>query len=426
MKILLVEDSATLRFATSHAIRNAGHTPVIAKSGEEALQIVEGTPVDMVIMDVEMPGLDGFETTRLIREWLGDYWIPIIFVTGRSEESSLREGIEAGGDDYLIKPVSEVILMAKIKAMERITEMRDQLNEANRELTKLSERDGLTQLYNRRTFEVKAQQQWRIAARTKEPLTILLFDIDHFKGYNDCYGHLAGDDCIKKVARTLSECMNRPGDLLARYGGEEFIALLPNTPEQGAYFVAEQVRSRVEELKLKHRAAPQRGHVTISVGGSCVNYTAGTKLVHHINSADKALYTSKQTGRNKVTMDVFNPRNNVLVLDDDSTSLALIENNLRAHSSIITVHSAEECLRLAKEKRPEVILMNIDLAGLDASEICRRLNKNPATSKIPIVLMSENREQTLDQMQVNLSASSYIVKPLDDHRLVAEISQFLS
>lgn len=189
MKILLVEDSATLRHAMSHFVRTAGHEPVIAKSGEEALQIIEQTAVDLIIMDVEMPGLDGFETTRLIREWLGDHWIPIIFVTGMSEDESLEEGIDAGGDDYLVKPVSQMIISAKIRAMERITDMRNQLATLNRELKVLSQRDGLTHLYNRRTFEELAEKQWKIATRNKAPLAVLLLDIDHFKQYNDYYGH---------------------------------------------------------------------------------------------------------------------------------------------------------------------------------------------------------------------------------------------
>src|SRR5690625_537774 len=113
MKILLVEDSATLRHAMCQYIREAGHEPVVAHSGEEALQLLEDTTVDMIIMDVEMPGLDGFETTRLIREWLGGHWIPIIFLTGKSEDDSYREGIEAGGDDYLIKPISPIIIKAR-------------------------------------------------------------------------------------------------------------------------------------------------------------------------------------------------------------------------------------------------------------------------------------------------------------------------
>jgi PleD family two-component response regulator len=167
MKILLVEDSTTLRFAISRYIQEAGHEALLAQDGEEAMHIVDEVAVDMIIMDVEMPGLNGFETTALIREMLGEHWVPIIFVTGKSEETDFKDGIDAGGDDYLIKPVSRVILKSKIRAMERIIGMRNELNRVNRELTELSERDSLTRLYNRRTFETRATESWRQASRSR-------------------------------------------------------------------------------------------------------------------------------------------------------------------------------------------------------------------------------------------------------------------
>src|SRR6056297_1694192 len=165
MKILLVEDSATLRYTMCSFIQRAGHEAVVAESGEQALQLVESTAVDLVIMDVEMPGLDGFETTRLIREFFGERWVPIIFVTGMGDESSYQKGIEAGGDDYMIKPVSPVILKAKLRAFERIVEMQHQLQQLNQELQDLSQKDGLTELFNRRAYEEKAGRQWQISTR---------------------------------------------------------------------------------------------------------------------------------------------------------------------------------------------------------------------------------------------------------------------
>ncbi len=425
MKILLVEDSATLRHALCNYIRSAGHEPVVAKSGEEALQIVEQTPVDLIIMDVEMPGLDGFETTRLIREGLGDHWVPLIFVTGKSEDESLEKGIEAGGDDYLIKPVRPTILKAKIRAMERISHTRDQLATLNQDLKRLSQRDDLTQLYNRRTFSEKAEEQWRQAARSKQPLSILLLDIDYFKPYNDTYGHPAGDACIKMVARTLSKSLNRPGDIVARYGGEEFIALLSNTPELGAKHLGEQIRKTVERYNIPHKESPVSSRVTVSVGISVVNFTTGTTLEQQINLADKALYEAKDTGRNRVAVKTHNPHCMVLVVDDDQASLDIITRNLKGHCSVVTTCNSEECVKLADELQPDVILLDVYLPGVNGYEMCKALRQQESTRRIPIVLTSIANQSDLKEFVSLVDANDFIQKPFDNHRLIAKLNQFL-
>lgn len=426
MKILLVEDSATLRHAMSSYIRAFGHDPLIASSGEEALQIVDKTPVDMIVMDVEMPGLDGFETTRLIREWLGDHWIPIIFVTGKSEDEDLEHGINAGGDDYLIKPVSQVILKAKIQAMERITNMRDQLNQLNQDLKNLSQIDGLTQLYNRRTFEEKAHEHWRLATRSKDPLAILLLDIDHFKLFNDYYGHPAGDECIKLVSSALQKCLNRPSDLVARYGGEEFIVMLPNTPQDGAYHVAEHIRKTVEKLNLKHRASTSSDRVTVSIGGSVVNFTTGSSLQQQISLADKALYESKQCGRNRSTVKLYNPHNTVLVVDDDEISIDIITETLRGHSTVVSTRSGEECLNMAKELKPDVIILDVYLPGVNGYAVCQSLRDDPSTAMIPVILISVCDREELTRFGKKVKANACLQKPLEHHRLIAKVNQFIT
>lgn len=389
MKILIVEDSATLRHAMCQYVRNAGHTPIVAENGEAALQILDQNSVDMVVMDVEMPGLDGFETTRLIREWLGDFWIPIIFVTGKSEEKDLRQGIDAGGDDYLIKPISETILQAKIRAMGRITAMRDQLNKLNQELTELSERDSLTKLYNRRTFESRAEEQWRLCSRTSEPLSVLLMDIDHFKPYNDYYGHLEGDVCIAKVAAAIQSSLGRPGDLLARFGGEEFIALLPNTDEQGAYHVAEYIRRNVAGLNIKHRASPTGSRVTLSIGGAAVLHTAGTRFLDQIHAADKALYSAKEAGRNQVVIKLFNPKISILVADASSELLRIIDSNMLNHCAIAHARTGEQTVDLAAHKRPDVIVIDLDLPEQQALVCAAEIRALAASEHVPIIFLGE-------------------------------------
>jgi diguanylate cyclase (GGDEF)-like protein len=429
MNILLVEDSKTLRHAMTSYIRNAGHTPVVAESGEEALQIAEHASIDMIIMDVEMPGLDGFETTRLIREWLGDHWIPIIFVTGKNEEADLKEGIEAGGDDYLIKPVSQAILHAKIRAMERITAMRDQLAQMNRELTQLSQTDGLTQLLNRRTFEAKAEELWRQASRNKQPLAVILIDVDYFKLYNDYYGHPAGDECLRRVAALLAECVSRPSDIVGRYGGEEFVILLTNTPEDGALHVAEEIRQKVEGLYIKHRASPSDTKVTLSMGVSATHYTTGTTLSKQISRADKALYAAKQAGRNRVQLDRFNPHGCVLVLETDNDTLKQINSHLSGHCGIVTATSNEECLQIAEEVHPDVVLLRVDpnapKSVADCKAACTALRSNALTANIGVAVFAYCSKDVLERVTKQIGADACLNRPGDAHQLIALVDQFL-
>lgn len=425
MKILLVEDSATIRFAMCNYISAAGHTAIVAESGEQALQILENTPVDMIIMDVEMPGLNGFETTSLIREALGDHWIPIIFVTGKNEDSSVEEGISAGGDDYLVKPISQVILNAKIRAMERITEMRNELSALNQELTILSQRDGLTELFNRRTFEEKANEAWEVAARNKHPTTIILLDIDHFKLYNDYYGHPAGDDCIQKVAQALSKCLSRPGDVVARYGGEEFIAILPSTPEYGARHVTEVIRKTIEGMGIKHRASKSGVVVTVSIGATVVNFTGDTTLEAQIEFADQCLYESKQKGRNCATVREYNAKNKILFVGDCETSVQTLQESFADTYTLITTAHGDECSALAEEYRPNLIMLDAQLQDKTVAEVCKELKNNPATSYMPIILVSEASSDAVQQQAEDLRANACLQKPLENQPLMAQVSRFL-
>ena len=425
MKILLVEDSATLRHAHCSYIRSAGHTPIIAESGEQALQLVEKTPVDMVIMDVEMPGLDGFETTRLMREWLGKDWIPIIFVTGKSDDQSFRQGIDAGGDDYLIKPVSPVILGAKIKAMERIAEMRDQLRRLNAELETLSQRDALTQVYNRRSFDDLSQRQWLLANRRQEPLSVLMIDIDHFKLYNDFYGHPSGDTCLVEVAGAIQATLKRPSDILARYGGEEFIALLPDTDLAGTRQVADAVCMAIRDRGVSHQRSKTSRVVTASIGAACTTHFAGRSLQQLINAADKALYKSKQTGRNRATVEEFSPLKSLLVADNDRQTLNLLSRNLNGLCQIITAENGEECLDMAQSLLPDAILLDVNLPGMDGLAVCEQLKQVADTASIPIVLISTLKRAEQLRLGEQVGASDCLEKPLDGQQLKARLESHL-
>lgn len=420
MNILIAEDSATIRHSMCQYIENAGHTPIIAYNGEQALQVFDPQTIDMVIMDVQMPGLDGFETTKLLREWLEkeDLWLPIIFVTGKSEEQDLRKGIEVGGDDYLIKPVSETILVAKIRAMERIITMRDELQRLNQNLVELSERDSLSKLYNRRTFDERAESAWKRAARNNEALAVLIMDIDHFKLYNDYYGHLAGDECIARVAQTIHDSLSRPGDLVARYGGEEFIALLSDTHSKGASHVAERIRRNVAALNIRHQESTTADHITLSVGGAVISNTAGTELRDQINAADKALYAAKQQGRDRVVVKVFSPKVRILVGDAGNTLASVIDGRLQHYFALLQARTGQEVLDVAIRSRPEVIVLNETLPGLSADDTAAALRNDSNTAQIPIILATQENRPICEHLDACIDAS-------DSAKLIDHLNQML-
>lgn len=304
MKVLVVEDNKPVQMVISSIIKGMNHVVIACESGENALEQFKDVDVDLILMDVEMPGIDGFETTRRIRQMVSE-WIPIIFLSANSEESYLAEGIDAGGDDYLVKPVKPVVLQAKIRAMERISIMRKDLkiaNEelaiANEELERISYMDGLTSTMNRRGFDRHLQLEWKRACRDNNHLGLLMIDIDQFKKYNDTYGHLAGDDCLRNVADVLRSCLLRPADLLARYGGEEFVVLLPDTDAQGAKEVADRMRNAVYAKRIEHKSASEHQFVSISIGINSTNICSTKRVLELLNCTDEALYNAKHAGRN--------------------------------------------------------------------------------------------------------------------------------
>lgn len=308
MKTLVVEDTKTALAVVCHHLEKLGITPIPAHCGEEAIALFQSEAPDLVLLDVVLPDIDGFQVARSIREMErpGD-WTPIIFLTAMSGDMDLEKGIAAGGDDYLQKPVSDVVLRAKIRAMQRIVQMRQslvvltrKLDTANQELKRLSAVDGLTGIANRRQFDEALAREWRRSIRQGTELAVIMCDVDFFKAYNDSYGHLAGDECLKGVASSMAKAMERGGDLLARYGGEEFSIILPDTKLGGAAFVAERMRYSVSQMKLPHPTS-QHGVVTISCGVSSTVATAGFRPETLLQASDQALYQAKQNGRNQVT-----------------------------------------------------------------------------------------------------------------------------
>jgi diguanylate cyclase (GGDEF)-like protein len=309
MKALVIDDTITSATLVCHLLGKMGLIPLHARDGESGIEMFKTEKPDLILLDIIMPGMDGFEVARRIRQLEKDgEWTPIIFLSARTSDEDLERGIAVGGDDYLAKPVSEVVLKAKVRAMQRIAQMRysllvltRKLDEANRELTRLSAADGLTGIANRRCFDETLLREWRRAARSGTPISLVVADVDHFKQFNDGYGHQVGDECLKAVARALEGQMRRPTDLVARYGGEEFAAILPETGPAGAGNVAEAMRAAVAALAITHRFSPTAPVITVSIGvASTVPGRADEcGFVGLVNAADRALYEAKHAGRNR-------------------------------------------------------------------------------------------------------------------------------
>ncbi len=306
MKVLVVDDSKVIRMLVAECASSLGHEVLHAENGSEAVDTIKEIDIDLVLMDVEMPGMNGFETTQAIRDMDEHDWFPIIFLTTKIDDDSFANGILAGGDAYLPKPINPLRLQLTITAMERIYRMRQQLHRAqndlivaNEKLERLALFDQLTGLANRRHFDDTLEVQFKLAKRNKTPLSLIICDIDFFKIYNDSYGHQQGDQCLADVASIIGSITERPTDKACRYGGEEFTLILPDTNLQGGLHIAEKLRQAVFDKNITHEGSKAEDCVTLSLGLS--TYTGQFRSEDELlKAADDALYRAKDNGRNRV------------------------------------------------------------------------------------------------------------------------------
>ncbi len=309
MKVLIVDDSKSIREFISSCVVTMGHQPFYAENGNECVEFIENNNVDLVLMDIEMPGMDGLEATKAIRELRKDDWFPIVFLSAKVDDETFTNGILSGGDAYMSKPIEPLRLQLTIVAMERIYDMRQKLYntqkkllELNKDLERLSYFDELTGLANRRSFDQTLDKQFRLSRRSKLPLSLVICDIDFFKLYNDSYGHQMGDDCLAIVAQAIGAAMTRPMDTACRYGGEEFTVILPETDITGAGQMAERMRMAVLDKKIPHSGSKVNDCVSLSLGVAC--HTGQFQTVDDLlKAADDALYSAKENGRNRVEFD---------------------------------------------------------------------------------------------------------------------------
>tara|TARA_Y100001956_G_C4117428_1_gene185631 strand:- start:917 stop:1873 length:957 start_codon:yes stop_codon:yes gene_type:complete len=304
MKILLVDDVQMERMQMAIRLKQLGHTVEMASSGEQALDIYPQFEPELILLDVSMPNMNGFELSTKIRE-LYPEWVPIIFLSSHDEPTMIAKAIDAGGDDYLIKPVDKVVLNSKLIAMQRIAFMRRELKQksialakANEALAKLAQEDGLTNVKNRRYIDEKLNEMILVHGRHGLPLSIILLDVDHFKAYNDNYGHIQGDRCLKSIAQALSELFVRGGEIVGRYGGEEFVVLLSHTDREKLLTDATRIQNKLASLNIVHDYSDASNLVTVSQGLLHLSPNGRESAESLYHKVDQALYKAKQAGRN--------------------------------------------------------------------------------------------------------------------------------
>ncbi len=301
---LLVVDDQAANIQTLYQAFHVDHQVLMATGGEQALKLATAQQPDLVLLDVVMPGMDGYAVCRALKAEQSTRDIPVIFVTANDDEAAETLGLELGAVDFIRKPINPNIVRARVKTHLTLKAHADLL----RQWVYL---DGLTGVSNRRAFDERLASEWSRAARNGSALSVVLLDVDFFKRFNDHYGHQAGDDCLRQVAACLRRSVRRPADLVARYGGEEFACVLPETDAAGAQALARQLCSNVAALALPHGASDVAGVVTVSLGVAtrpAQKPRDSDQADALLRCADALLYEAKSTGRNRVCADSLPPQ----------------------------------------------------------------------------------------------------------------------
>ncbi|CAK0745208.1 two-component system, cell cycle response regulator [Gammaproteobacteria bacterium] len=402
---------------------------LFALSGEDALRLANSHKPDLILLDVQMPDLDGFAVCIKLKEdpILKD--IPIIFITVMNEVQDEIQGLEVGAVDYITKPTNPAIVLGRVRKHLQIKNQRDLLR-------RMIVIDDLTGLVNRRGFEEAFDREWRLAVRNRIPISLILFDIDYFKAYNDFYGHLAGDDCLQKISIVLTRQVRRSGDVAARYGGEELVCLLSDTPMRSAESLAQSILSELTNLAIPHEASPVANHVTLSAGVATAMATQNLERGALLALADSHLYIAKNSGRNQISVgllsetclifprpevkpftahdsskSVVKKRPTLLIVDDEHTEIQILKDILENDYEILVALSGDDALKTVESCIPDLILLDITMEDLNGFSVCSRLKENPFVKDIPVIFITSLSEVSNEVQGLIVGGVDYITKP---------------
>jgi diguanylate cyclase (GGDEF)-like protein len=465
IRLLLVDDDSQALALLRNYLESPERDLVTAADGNEALQVVRDSPPQLVITDWSMPGMDGGQLCRAIRQLDFLPFVYLILVTADTEQERLLEAFDAGADDYVRKPFQRKELLARVRAGERIVRMQEELalharealrsnaemaigqerlQEAVDQLNVIATTDVLTGLTNRREAMTRLTDYWSLSVRQSQPLTCIVIDVDHFKNFNDVYGHEIGDQVLRHVALRLRESV-RQGEFLARMGGEEFLIACPGSTERTATVAAERFRRAVEEARF-----PCGGHLlsmTISLG--IAERTPEMRSVEHLlRAADTALYAAKDAGRNtfrsarslpfsghshpehpdeaggETALLVRAPEivARVLVVDSDPGVRAFCTRLLeREGYEVVEAATGSEALARVSQERPDAVVVDVSLPGMDGMECVSRLKSQPEFRDVPII-MTFSRTDGVDVARIiEAGADDFVVKPFQAQEFMLRI-----
>jgi diguanylate cyclase (GGDEF)-like protein len=426
-RVLVVDDDAIALQRLADLVTAAGYEVATAASGAAALESLQVEFAPIVILDRSMPGMDGLELCRAIRD--GEYpgYVYLMLCTAHDSEDEILGGLRAGADDYLSKRASGTQLIARLATARRIIALEQSLKHVIEERRRMAMTDALTGCFNRRYFMNHLRRELKKSRRSGGDLAFAVMDIDHFKHINDRFGHAAGDEVLVEFARRVKDALPRETDWCARLGGEEFAVVLPETDLAGGQVVAEAMRRAVGGAPVQ-TAAGSVG-VTVSVGVSSIaslkGHDATVELL--LRRADNCLYFSKRLGRDRVTLDgevnVDKSLKTLLYVDDDPDIREIVQMSLSLDGqlNVLTSDGGERALLKMRVEHPDLVVLDVMMPGMDGPTLLRRMRQDPGLAHIPVIFMTAKASAEETERFRDLSSIGVIAKPFDPMSLGAQV-----
>ena len=433
-RILIVDDDTSNLMELSSILKSE-YKIYAVKDGTSALEKASEVVPDLILLDVVMPDMNGFEVLSQLRVSEKTKDIPVIFITGGTGSDNEIKGLTAGAVDYMVKPLNETLV--KLRVHQQI-----QLLNQFRKIEHLQMSDQLTDLPNRRSFELKVNEEWDKAAQDRTLLSVLAIDIDDFKSYNEQYGHHQGDLVLKTLANEFSQALTMPSYFLARWAYEELAVLLPDTDMRTAFNVAESLRHVAEEMIIPTPEGAET-KITVSIGVNTRAHSYKGTVDDFVSGADIALYEAKSKGKNKVccyelisddehvglSEDIRKAettRRTIFIVDDNETNLTLAEDVLVKEFRVIALSSAVRMFEALKKFKPDLILLDIEMPDMNGFDAMKKLKEDDLYADIPIIFLTGLSDAVSEAHGIELGAVDFIMKPFTEPVLINRIRKHLN